>query len=71
MGLPKAALPFGASTILERLIDALSGGFAEIIVVAAPLSDEPFSIDHTLKRRIDADFETDAAGVPLPDLRQT
>jgi molybdopterin-guanine dinucleotide biosynthesis protein A len=61
MGLPKAALPFGASTILERLIDALSGGFAEIIVVAAPLSDEPFSIDHTLKRRIDANFEADAA----------
>ncbi len=62
MGLPKAALPFGASTILERLIDALSGGFAEIIVVAAPLSDEPFSIDHALKRRVDVNFETDASG---------
>jgi molybdenum cofactor guanylyltransferase len=66
MGLPKAALPFGASTILERLIDTLSAAFAEIIVVAAPLSDEPFSIDHTLKRRIDAGFETDAADTPLP-----
>ena len=63
MGLPKAALPFGASTILERLIDALSGGFAEIIVVAAPLSDEPFSIDHALKRRVDANFEAVASGV--------
>jgi molybdopterin-guanine dinucleotide biosynthesis protein A len=66
MGLPKAALPFGASTILERLIDALNGVFAEIIVVAAPLSDEPFSIDHTLKRRIDAAFETAAADAPPP-----
>ena len=66
MGLPKAALPFGASTILERLIDALSGGFAEIIVVAAPLSDEPFSIDHTLKRRIDASFENADADAPRP-----
>lgn len=65
MGLPKAALPFGASTILERLIDALSGVFAEIIVVAAPLSDEPFSIDHTLKRRADASFATDAVA-PAP-----
>jgi molybdopterin-guanine dinucleotide biosynthesis protein A len=66
MGLPKAALPFGASTILERLIDALSGFFAEIIVVAAPLSDEPFSIDHTLKRRADAGFETNAADAAPP-----
>lgn len=51
MGLPKAALPFGPSTILERLIDTLSGAFAEIIVVAAPLRDEPFSIDRTLRER--------------------
>ena len=53
MGLPKAALPFGPSTILERLIDTLSGTFAEIIVVAAPLRDEPFSIDRTLQERAD------------------
>jgi len=53
MGLPKAALPFGPSTILERLIDTLSGAFAEIIVVAAPLRDEPFSIDRTLQERAD------------------
>jgi molybdopterin-guanine dinucleotide biosynthesis protein A len=66
MGLPKAALPFGASTILERLIEALGGVFAEIIVVAAPLSDEPFSIDHTLKRRIEAGFETPASDAPAP-----
>ena len=65
MGLPKAALPFGASTILERLIDALTDVFGEIIVVAAPLSDEPFSIDHTLKRRADVRFEHDAPDAPL------
>jgi len=51
MGLPKAALPFGPSTILERLIDTLGGAFAEVIVVAAPLRDEPFSIDRTLHDR--------------------
>jgi len=51
MGLPKAALPFGPSTMLEHLIDALSGTFAEIIVVAAPLRDETFSIDRSFKRR--------------------
>jgi molybdopterin-guanine dinucleotide biosynthesis protein A len=62
MGLPKAALPFGASTILERLIDTLTGVFAEIIVVAAPLSDEPFSIDHALKRRAEVYFENVASG---------
>jgi molybdopterin-guanine dinucleotide biosynthesis protein A len=62
MGLPKAALPFGASTILERLIDTLTGVFAEIIVVAAPLSDEPFSIDHALKRRAEVHFENVASG---------
>lgn len=51
MGLPKAALPFGQSTILERLVDTLGTGFAEIIVVAAPLRDEPFSIDRSLRGR--------------------
>jgi molybdopterin-guanine dinucleotide biosynthesis protein A len=51
MGLPKAALPFGSSTIIERLIDTLSMAFAEIVVVAAPLSDEPFSIDRILRDR--------------------
>jgi len=37
--------------MLEHLIDALSGTFAEIIVVAAPLRDETFSIDRSFKRR--------------------
>jgi molybdopterin-guanine dinucleotide biosynthesis protein A len=51
MGMPKAALPFGDSTILERLIDTLTPGFDEIVVVAAPLSDEPFSLDRILQHR--------------------
>lgn len=51
MGLPKAALPFGSSTILERLLDSLGDRFAEVIVVAAPLGDEPFSIERALARR--------------------
>jgi molybdopterin-guanine dinucleotide biosynthesis protein A len=50
MGLPKAVLPFGGSTILERLIHTLKDAFTEIIVVAAPRYDEPFSIDRTLKK---------------------
>jgi molybdenum cofactor guanylyltransferase len=66
MGLPKAALPFGPSTILERLIDTLSGAFAEIIVVAAPRRDEPFSIEHILKDRADLVVERDDAAFAGP-----
>jgi molybdopterin-guanine dinucleotide biosynthesis protein A len=55
MGLPKAVLPFGAASILERLIETLTGAFDEIIVVAAPLGDEPFSIDRILGDRAGAD----------------
>ncbi len=45
MGLPKATLPFGRATIIERLIAELSGAFAQVIVVAAPAAGEPFSLD--------------------------
>jgi molybdopterin-guanine dinucleotide biosynthesis protein A len=66
MGMPKAALPFGDSTILERLIDTLTPGFGEIVVVAAPLSDEPFSLDRILQHRAglkaaSADISSDPA----------
>jgi molybdenum cofactor guanylyltransferase len=66
MGMPKAALPFGDSTILERLIDSLTASFAEIVVVAAPLSDEPFSLDRVLQHRAglkaaSADISSDPA----------
>jgi molybdopterin-guanine dinucleotide biosynthesis protein A len=61
MGMPKAALPFGDSSILERLIDTLTTGFAEIVVVAAPISDEPFSIDRVLQHRAGMQAELAAA----------
>jgi len=67
MGLPKAALPFGSSTIIERLIDALREAFTEIVVVAAPLSDEPFSIDRILRdRTADLIIERDDAAFAGP-----
>jgi len=45
MGLAKAALRFGSSTILEHLFGQLEAVSDEVIVMAAPLSDETFSID--------------------------
>lgn len=36
MGAPKAALKFGESTLLERVVAELSKSFAEVIVAAAP-----------------------------------
>ncbi len=44
MGTAKAALPFGATTILERLVAELAPVSDEIIVIAAPLTDETFAI---------------------------
>jgi molybdopterin-guanine dinucleotide biosynthesis protein A len=72
MGLPKAALPFGPSTMLEHLIDTLSGRFAEIIVVVAPLHDEPFSIDRSFKHRAELMVERDdtAFAGPVGALRR-
>jgi molybdenum cofactor guanylyltransferase len=67
MGLPKAALPFGSSTIIERLIDTLCGAFTEIVVVAAPVRDEPFSIDRVLRdRAADLILERDDAAFEGP-----
>jgi molybdopterin-guanine dinucleotide biosynthesis protein A len=67
MGLPKAALPFGSSTIIERLIATLSVAFAEIVVVAAPVRDEPFSIDRILENRAaDLIIERDDAAFEGP-----
>ncbi len=64
MGMPKAALPFGDSTILGRLIDTLSADFQEIVVVAAPASDEPFSIDRMLAQRIDSNVDSPESARP-------
>ena len=45
MGQPKAALDFGAVPILTRIICELKRRFAEIVVVAAPESEESLQID--------------------------
>jgi molybdenum cofactor guanylyltransferase len=60
MGLPKAVLPFGAVSILEHLISTLRSVFDEIIVVAAPLTNEPFSIESVLGKHMAVIVERDA-----------
>jgi len=50
MGRAKAALPFGATTILERIVTELRRRFDEIIVVAAPADAEPFPVDPIIRR---------------------
>ncbi|MGH7947722.1 MAG: molybdenum cofactor guanylyltransferase [Candidatus Binataceae bacterium] len=45
MGRSKAALPFGASTLLGRIVDELSRGFREVVVVAAPVEVEQLPIE--------------------------
>ena len=72
MGLPKAVLPFGAVSILEHLLATLRSAFDEIIVVAAPLTDEPFSIDRVLKNPVAVIVERDddAFAGPVRALRR-
>ena len=36
MGRPKALLPFGAETLIERVVRRLAGGSSEIVVVGGP-----------------------------------
>lgn len=45
MGRPKAALDFGGVPILTRIISELKRRFAEIVVVAAPESEDSLQID--------------------------
>ena len=45
MGRPKSQLDFGGVTLLERLVDALSSRFAELVIVAAPQSAAHSRID--------------------------
>ncbi|HVC44241.1 MAG TPA: molybdenum cofactor guanylyltransferase [Candidatus Binataceae bacterium] len=66
MGLPKATLPFGRATIIERLIAELGGAFAQVIVVAAPAADELFSIDHLLAAWPHAELVRDAVAYAGP-----
>jgi molybdopterin-guanine dinucleotide biosynthesis protein A len=41
MGRPKAWLPFGDATLLERVVQRLRGVFVEVLVVGAPGQDLP------------------------------
>lgn len=61
MGLPKAALPFGATTVLERILDELRPAFAELVLVLAPEADEPFSVERLIGKRADLILARDAA----------
>ena len=75
MGLPKAVLPFGAVSILEHLIATLGAAFGEIVVVAAPLTDEPFSIERILSGQagvtdVIVDRDEDAFAGPTGALRR-
>ena len=49
MGRPKATLPFGSSTVLQRIISELWGGFDDILIVAAPMQVERFPIEPVLE----------------------
>ena len=49
MGRAKAALPFGGSTILQRIVAELSSGFDEIIVMAARADSEPFPVEPMIR----------------------
>jgi molybdenum cofactor guanylyltransferase len=49
MGRPKAALPFGATTILERMLSELRREFEDLIVVGAAADAEPFPIDPMIR----------------------
>ncbi len=45
MGRSKAALQFGSSTLIGRIVDELSRGFRDIVVVAAPAHVQELPID--------------------------
>ncbi|MGH7880710.1 MAG: molybdenum cofactor guanylyltransferase [Candidatus Binataceae bacterium] len=49
MGRAKAALPFGRSTMLERLIAELIDEFGELIVIAAPRADETYAVEELIR----------------------
>jgi molybdopterin-guanine dinucleotide biosynthesis protein A len=49
MGRPKAALPFGRSTILARLVAELIDEFRELVVIAAPRADETYPVEDLLR----------------------
>lgn len=70
MGMPKAALPFGGATVLERILDQLRPSFNEIVLSLAPEANELFSVERAIANRDDLIVVRDAepwAG-PVPAL---
>ena len=51
MGRPKATLPFGAVSMLERVVAELRRGFDDLIIVAAPAADEAFKAQDLIDGR--------------------
>ena len=71
MGQAKAALRFGPTTIIERLIGELHPAFDELIVVAAPPAVETFDANAVLRDwlpRIRLLRDEDAFAGPVPAL---
>jgi molybdenum cofactor guanylyltransferase len=71
MGRPKAALPFGDGTILDRLIAELIPAFAEIIVITAPREVTPDAMGAIVARwgnRIIVLHDHEAFAGPVPAL---
>ena len=71
MGRPKAALPFGDVTILERLITGLMPTFAEVIVVAAQPGSASLTVGAIVARwgeRVTLIHDREAFAGPVPAL---
>jgi molybdopterin-guanine dinucleotide biosynthesis protein A len=49
MGRPKAALPFGNTTILTHLISELEVAFDDIVVVGTPRGHQPYDLEALLR----------------------
>lgn len=71
MGRPKAALPFGGATILDRLIAELAPAFTDLVAVVAPHGVEPLAVAEILARwtgRITVVHDQEAFAGPVPAL---
>ncbi len=60
MGMPKAALPFGDTTVIERILDQLRPSFNEIVLSLAPEATELFSVERAISNRADLIVVRDA-----------
>ena len=68
MGRPKAALAFGAQTILERIVGELASGFAQVVIVAAPAEAE--SLRPSIREKALVIHDETAYPGPLDALRR-